>query len=240
MKKGIAFALAVSIVLMLVPGSAAHSTKQSGTIAWGENCGWDIDENNHNSGTTVYYKFDNTDTYLTTTMKAYVTGGAALWSGTVTISESITPTGTVTTYSYPNDGYEAKFSDFSSNVTTGHLTTWKIQINRAYTTTNALLAHEFGHAIGLKDLTSFANADKLMYGYSTKSATAPTTADINGAKVITGSHTTHTWGYRYSMTLSIGLKCHQQYCTVCDGFVPGHTVCMYNAQNICTSCGTPK
>ncbi|MCL1807836.1 MAG: hypothetical protein FWG31_09060 [Oscillospiraceae bacterium] len=58
--------------------------------------------------------------------------------------------------------------------------------------------------------------------------------------MILGIHSTHTWGYKYSMTLPVGLKCHQQYCTVCDGFVPGHSVCIYNAQNICTLCGTPK
>ncbi|MCL1807834.1 MAG: hypothetical protein FWG31_09050 [Oscillospiraceae bacterium] len=240
MKKGIAFALAVSLILMLVPGSAAHSTKQSGIISWGESCGWDIDENNHTDGSTLYYKFDNSDTNLTPTYKGYVTGGAALWNGTVTISESITPTGVVSTYNQPGSGTYARFAEFTSNKTTGHLTTWKIQMNRAYPQSNALLAHEFGHAIGLLDLTSFSNADKLMYYHVTGSATAPTTADINGAKVITGSHTTHAWGYRYSMTLSIGLKCHQQYCTVCDGFVQGSSVCIYNAQNICTLCGTPK
>ena len=35
------------------------------------------------------------------------------------------------------------------------------------------LAHEFGHALGLKDLSYTQNINKLMYGYSNGTATAP-------------------------------------------------------------------
>lgn len=91
-------------------------------------------------------------------------------------------------------------------------------MNTAKTVTDVVIAHELGHVLGLNDLYSPTNADKLMYGYSTGTATGPTASDIKGMQVITGSHTTHTWGYKYYTTNTYGQHVHAKYCTVCNGF----------------------
>ena len=47
------------------------------------------------------------------------------------------------------------------------------------------------------------NQSKLMYGYSNGVAN-PTTSDKWVVKVITGVYTSHTWGYKYYGTNSVG------------------------------------
>ena len=106
---------------------------------------------------------------------------------------------------------------------------------KADSLSSKVLAHEFGHAIGLKDLSNAQNINKLMYGYSNGTATAPALADIWGAKVITGVHTTHTWGYRL-IAGALG-NSHQKYCTACNGLNPYVQRCTYGTDNRCTVCG---
>lgn len=49
------------------------------------------------------------------------------------------------------------------------------------------LGHEFGHGIGLLDLYSDSNANKLMYGYGnpSRTTTTPHSRDVDGAKEAT-------------------------------------------------------
>ena len=48
------------------------------------------------------------------------------------------------------------------------------------------LAHEFGHVIGLNDLKQTQNKKYLMYGYSDRTVSSPTTTDKKGAKKALG------------------------------------------------------
>ena len=116
-------------------------------------------------------------------------------------------------------------------------------MNRNYASimSKQILAHEFGHVIGLRDLYQATNKLQIMYGYTGGSATAPSVYDKAGAKMITGQHTTHTWGYIYYDTSS-GTNRHIKYCSVCYGrAVPAQiSSCTYNANNICTACGVKK
>ena len=229
--------LALLICLSLPFSTAAHPSSQSSIIQWGENIGWGINENMHSNGSILRYALDST----AVPHRSTISSGAALWGGTLGIVENAPlATGVISVYSSMS-GISGGFNpSYAATDSAGHLTYWEIRMNSYYGMSLHTIAHEFGHAIGLVDLGESKNRDKLMYGYDSRTATTATAADRKGAEVILGIHSTHAWGYRYSMTLSIGLKCHQQYCTVCDGFVPGHSVCIYNAQNICTLCGTPK
>lgn len=257
MKKNYIFKSVVLLfvaVLVLHTGSHvfAHSSSQAGILAktsiegytgtyvGGEDVGWSIDEDYHTNGTTITYSFSSVDPYLTNALKSYVTGGASKWSGTVSIINKTdgTGAGTISTFNQPNSYTVAKFCDYSAD-SNGHLTSWKIKMNRAYTQSAIVLAHEFGHVIGLNDLYEEKNAGKLMYGVTSGTATAPTALDKWGAKVITGVHTTHTWGYKYHSTVS-GVNKHVRYCTECNGLTLIVRQCTYNANNVCTGCGTPR
>lgn len=245
----IALVFAMSLVCTNV---LAHSSSQEGILEryydsedhtyyiGSEEAGWIIDESCHTNGTSITYSFDTSDIYLTDTYKSYTTTGASRWSGTVTITnkEDGTGQGKISTVNSVSLPYNAQLRSYTTN-SSGHLTKWEIVINRAKTVNAVTLAHEFGHAIGLNDLYASKNSDKLMYGAATGTATRPTTADKWGAKVITGVHSSHTWGYKYLKTTSTG-NVHVKYCTVCSGISTVSAPCVYNANNVCKICGIPK
>ena len=230
----------------------AHSSSQSGILAshyieeygrygiGGEDVGWSIDEGYHTNGTTITYSFSSVDPYLTNALRSCVTSGASKWSGTVSIINKTdgTGTGTISTF-YDSDSTTVAMFCEPTVDSNGHLTSWQIKMNRAYTQSAVVLAHEFGHVIGLNDLYEEKNSGKLMFCYTNGSATAPTALDKWGAKVITGVHTTHTWGYKYHSTVS-GVNKHVRYCTECNGLSGVVRQCTYNANNVCTGCGTPR
>lgn len=184
------------LILSLTTTIYAHPSSQSSIITWGEDCHWSIDETLHTNGTSFTYRFTagTSDTY-----KAAFRSGASKWSGTVSITETTQPTTMIAeTYYNPNTYSIAVFTDFVAN-SNGHLTSWKIRANTynmdSYTAAlkATTLAHEFGHAIGLNDLYYYGNSIYLMYGYDDGTATSPISSDKNGARVITGAHTTHTF-----------------------------------------------
>lgn len=116
----------------------------------------------------------------------------------------------------------------------------EIKLNSSVSMTSKIIAHEFGHIIGLTDLYKNENRNKLMYFKDDEgTATAPTALDIWGAKVITGQHTSHTWGYKYHSTTTAGKNRHVNYCTSCSGTGVIISICIYNANNVCRNCGTP-
>ena len=251
--KSVLYILVVVFMLHTSPYVFAHSASQEGILAksyhaqyggyyiGGEDVGWSIDEGFHTNGTTLTYSFSSTDTYLTSAYKSYVTSGASMWSGTVNIINKTDGSGTgqIDTF-YDSDTYiVAKFYDYYADSNTGHLISWKISMNRAYNQSAVVLAHELGHAIGLNDLYASKNSGKLMYGYTDTTATSPTTSDKWGAKVITGVHSSHTWGYKYYSTNSVA-NVHIKYCTTCNGRSLITEQCRYNANNVCIKCGTPK
>ncbi|KIR03893.1 hypothetical protein P261_02708 [Lachnospiraceae bacterium TWA4] len=209
-RKHILYILVVLFIFSSSPHVFAHSSSQEGILAktyhsyggyyiGGEDVGWSIDEGLHTNGTTLTYSFSSTDTYLNSIYKSYVASGVSKWSGTVNIINKTDGSGTgqISTMNSPNTGTVAMFCKASANSSTGHLTSWQIVMNRAYTQSAVVLAHELGHAIGLNDLYASKNSGKLMYGYTSGTATSPTTSDKWGAKVITGGHSSHTWGYKF-------------------------------------------
>lgn len=258
MKQKILYKLMICLLVVIMvtqtnPLALAHSISQEGILAktpvgggytgyyiGGDNVGWSIDEDFHTNGASLTYHFSNSDSYLSSQYKAYVTNGASKWSGTVTITQKSygSGTGEICTFYNASSGVYAAFDDYKAN-SSGHLTSWKIMMNRARALDSTILAHEFGHAIGLNDLYGSQSTGKLMYGYISGTATGPTTSDKWGAKVITGVHSTHTWGYKYYGTGSDG-NYHVKYCTQCRGLSVVVEKCTYNADNVCRICGTPK
>lgn len=246
--------LAAAKMLLSSPCAFAHPTSQEGILAkayhatleryciGGEAVGWSIDELFHTNGPTITYSFITSDSYLNSTFKSYVTVGASLWSGTVTIVNKTDGSGTgqIGTYLDQDTNIEAKFTQYYSD-SSGHLTSWKILMNRTASLSATILAHEFGHAIGLNDMYANKNFDKLMYAYTSgRTATSPATADQWGAKVITGVHTSHTWSFKYHSTASNGNNKHVRYCTSCSGLTDTIMECVYNANNVCRVCGVPR
>lgn len=221
----------ISVVLTLVFAFAvsttctvyAHPTKQNnvlnseyhseygGYYVGGESVGWSIDEDAHNGGTCMNYLWKSDDACLTASRKAIVRMGAAKWEpcGTIEYSsgESYYEGGLIGTFDGGISNTVAKFYDYVSD-SDGHLRTWKIDINWRKNATSTTLAHEFGHAWGLNDLYSSFNSNKLMYGYSTRTATNPTSTDIKGFNVITGLHTSHLFNTSGVCIVCGGLKKH--------------------------------
>ncbi|QNK57709.1 hypothetical protein [Paenibacillus sp. PAMC21692] len=183
MKKIVTFSLLLCFLSLTTPAVSAHPSGVSCFLG-SELLGYVVDCNNHQSSSTFNYNATGLDaTYL-----GYTTTGASSWSGTVTINSSfsILAQGYYSTYSDPDTSTVAAFYDYSSN-SSGHLTTWRIKNNkskmdgRTASANNGTAAHELGHAIGLNDLYGSPNSGKLMYGYSTRTTTVPTSSDITGA-----------------------------------------------------------
>ncbi len=246
---------AMAAILQLTPNVFAHETSQEGILAksymkeygdyyiGGEDIGWSIDEKHHSEEDYITYSFALGDNPLNN-YKECVKDAADKWAGTVIIGERIDGSGTgkFRTY-YGYVGVVAQFCEYVSD-NNGHLTSWeiKLNLNNADLINETVIAHELGHVIGLNDLYEPKNNDKLMFGIATScTATSPTTYDKLGAQVITGQHTTHSWGYKYYSTSGQGSNSHVQYCTVCKGHRANSVAnCVYNLRKICIYCGIPQ
>lgn len=236
MKKIISYILMFILLVPIVVN--AHTIPPNSVVIGNEEIGWVIDLSCHNSGTTLYYKFDNTDPYISN-YKKIVVDGTALWSPTVTISENSNAVGTILTRegSTAPDAPVAVFLGYNPVPDSGHHTRWEIIINRKKSANKIIMAHELGHAFGLLDLQLGINIDKLMYGYANLAATAPTAMDKMGVRVISGSHSTHTFRYRF-FDVSSGVYRDCRYCIVCNGY-RDVAPCTYT-NNVCTKCGVTK
>ncbi len=245
------FALIFTVISISFP-AFGHQYSQEGILAeeyinhpsymnyyiGGETIGWSIDEGIHIGTTTIYYKFDSG---VSDEVKAVVRAGFSKWSSTVRAVESSTATGTITTFSDVTTTTTAMSIPYGCD-NNGHLTGWEISINTAKTLSDVTLAHELGHVIGLNDLYSDSNKNKLMYGARMgRTATAPTDSDLWGARVILGLHTTHTFSnYRYWGQDSNGNHCHVQYCSDCNGNKATQLRCFFpemDPQRRCITCG---
>ncbi len=252
-------AFAVLFACVLGTKVSAHPSSQEGILAktyvghtgiyygnyfiGGDTVGWRIHEARHTNGKTLTYYFASGPNAPTQAMKDYTEEAALLWHPTATIVkvDDTSGTGIIKTSGDLDADVAAECCDLvASNDGTGHLTSWEIHLNPSQTVTldEITIAHEFGHAIGLVDLYATKSTNKLMYGARLGcTAVGPTSLDLWGAKVITGQHTTHTWGYRYYDTLGGGANRHVKYCTQCNGNSTVVSNCVYNAQNICKTCG---
>lgn len=203
----------------------------------GENVGWYFHDQRHTNGNTVQFYFDTTvsSSYKTKTREAI-----AMWSEVVNFSE------VTTNYSnlnclvhqyYDPDRVEITTVESSQVDSSGHYTKWILKINTYYSPTNAEIAHEFGHIIGLLDLVNSKNKNKLMYYERDRTAKAPASIEIAGGRVCVGMHSTHTWKYKYYG--SVAGNQHREVCTYCGGVHYGTTQpCRYNAQGRCVVCGS--
>lgn len=159
----------------------------------GESSGFSVDCYNHQGSSSFTYNLQNVDS----TYAGYVYNGASRWNNTGVVNISRTDTqsnnGRVIKYSDPNTSTSAYFANYYSDAN-GHLYAWTIGMNTSIMSTRTAaknsetLAHELGHAIGLNDLYSVNNQGKLMYGYSDRTSSFPTSRDIAGAReAINGS-----------------------------------------------------
>lgn len=218
--------------------SFAHSSSQAGYFdgytfnshyyVGGEHIGWSLDESNHTNATHIKFRFSSS---LNSYYRGIVTTGAGIWSNVVSIGEDASGIGFVKGNNNMGSFTPARFVNYSSN-SSGHLTSWTIEVNTATnaTVTSYDVAHEFGHVIGLNDL--YNDMTLLMFGGLGGTATTATAKDRAGAKVILGSHSSHTWSYQYK---SLGQ--HYHVCSVCGGKKTQN--CTYNSNGYCTKCGAP-
>jgi len=196
------------VIFCLSVTANAHSTSQSGIIDEGflssytglnyesNYIWWSIDEAYHNGNVNLTYKFD---TGLSLDTQELFEDGAALWSNNTSanITYFSSSTGIVSEANiWWNTDLIAFFGNYEVDAS-GHLTKWAICVNTAAdpAATAVDLAHEIGHAFGLNDLYYPVHISCLMYGHTSCTATAPTSSDIKGFKLITGLHTRHIWMY---------------------------------------------
>ncbi|MBQ0138932.1 MAG: hypothetical protein KBT36_06530, partial [Kurthia sp.] len=174
---------------LAIPGQNASAHSSCST--YGESYGYWIDCKNHSGNAFIQYNLGP----MSSTYTNYVTGGETKWNNTGVVAINKAPAYSpnfIHTYSDKNSSANASFYDYTSN-SSGHLTKWSIRMNtanmdgRTPELNKTTLAHEFGHVIGLNDLTQSKNSVYLMYGYATRSVTGPTSTDITGANKALGN-----------------------------------------------------
>ena len=222
----------------------------------GEEIGWIVDETEHSGqGTNITFSFHNESQYaLTESQKQMFRTAAAMWNvsassgypdANITITEDPSMMGVGLIYAdyvefddNPAQHFAGAFYFSDLNDSDGHSQIWYICINKYRTITTVDAAHELGHAIGLLDLEHSSNSDKLMYGFSSRSAVRPTDSDVKGARVISGQHSEHSWtgGYVYAVSSSPN-NAHRKICSVCDGYSLTLESCaVYDSNNRCIKC----
>ncbi len=228
----------------------AHSNSQQGSIslitnnAMGHVChgteaiGWVADPFAHLNGNYSTFSFSAS---FPADEKDMIRMGAMGWQSVVNFSEAASGAGLIFG-GYDHNSSCIAFADVSQHTsgTNGHITSWKIYFNDLSDATFSVAMHEFGHIIGLCDLYVPSNANKLMYFSDGGSATQVTTMDLWGAKVITGQHSSHTWEYGFYRSYPDG-NTHRRYCTRCQSWeYASEQYCTYDANGICTVCGSHR
>ncbi len=118
------------------------------------------------------------------------------------------------------------------------LSNWNIEVPDYVDIDTAMLAHEFGHVIGLLDLPDIEHINNIMYKAANSPTKTPTQQDLWGAKVVLGIHNIHNWVYEYAGTNTYG-NLHRAVCSDCGGIKASIDNCSYNSNNICVYCGIP-
>ncbi|MFS1518477.1 hypothetical protein V1503_18750 [Bacillus sp. SCS-151] len=188
MRKNYFALIATVFLLILSPSiSSAHTSGPDGS----ESEGWVLKLNGH-AGTSLDSFSLNPKITIGGSLYNEILGGAAKWdSSDVSFyhNSSGNGVGYISTFTQPDSDTIAQFYGRDTN-SQGHYIRWTMDINvpryNDYDTADRkiILAHEFGHAVGLKDLRDTSNNDKLMYG-TTKEwdwPSYPTPADKTGAK----------------------------------------------------------
>lgn len=186
------------------------------------------------------------------TFKGYIDYAIERWAGcsfgaNINMYYSDNPTVTINAYSDSSDstwGYNDFVNASVVDAGTGgkHFTHLDIYVNVSsskVSVTNStrckhVLAHELGHAIGLADLTTDTSDNSYssyLMGRNNYTITSPTLAEVKGAGVILGMHTSHLFSsYEYYNSTY-----HRTICSRCDGYkFEKHN----KANGICTECGS--
>lgn len=124
--------------------------------------------------------------------KSYVTGGAKLWNdtGVVTFKQSKNSPNRMYTYNDKNTNVAGLCARTGVSAN-GKILVFEIRLNKYHfkkmgkKLNKALVAHEFGHALGLEDLYNDCNRGQIMNGSSRRTAIKPSAKDIKGAKYAT-------------------------------------------------------
>lgn len=246
MKKAAMIIILIALSVSVCVPAFAHSssltstfdktTRDGITYIGKESMGWLLNESAHTNGQTVTYR---TSAGMGYTVRSKVDGGAGLWSNYSGSPFSISYLSNSSNYvmisSMISGDIVTEISSASTN-SSGHFTSWTIAINshKENKLSSVVMAHEFGHILGLGDLTSSSNNNKLMCDDCNtgdqSGITGPTSSDKWGAKVITGYHWSHSWEYVYTSNGK-----HHRRCTSCGGFKTQG--CTPDANGYCTKCG---
>lgn len=111
-----------------------------------------------------------------------------------------------------------------------------VLINKSSTAKTHVPLHELGHVIGLKDIPSSVSVNSYLMCNDFGNSVAPTTitnADKQGAALILGQHTSHSFLYTRNNSTS-----HKKYCKICG--IYNYYTHTYNSSGTCTKCGYVK
>ena len=141
--------------------------------------------------------------------------------------------------------------------TSGHIQSFNMRLNRNFVNriTNKVIAHEFGHVIGLDDLGNLAHSSdaaltrsharwNIMWYTDAPWVNTPSTRDRTGARLITGqlqcSHSFSSIYYPIKSTMNNGVvrNTHRQFCSTCQGWQTSASTltCNVGSNGRCSTC----
>jgi hypothetical protein len=173
----------IGVIFNFSNDSFAHYP--TGSAIGSESAGYLVKNYGHAGRTIVNYAISSS---VDSTYRTYISNGASKWNNTGVIAFNNSSSAIGTFYKYRDDSTSTVAAFYDPVTSANHYTSWKIELNaaimdgRTSAKNSETVAHELGHATGLKDLYNYYNQNKLMYGYSSRTASSPTSSDITGAR----------------------------------------------------------
>jgi len=225
---------------------------------------WIIRFSSHNEDNKLTYRFDEnvTDYY-----KDIVNDAAKKWLPHGEITYSASSPNIIKTYYNPKDTAHAYYDDLTYITISKHVVVYEIYINMAYVYKDmtsydqpvspemwyefncASIAHEFGHAFGLRHVFGDSNNFSIMSAsgilhraQNFSSSITVGVQDFNGLSVITGQHNYHTFTYFPEPDDEVDTNWlenkykHYGKCNECGGHVLEKCYPLIAGQN-CLKCG---
>lgn len=267
----------VLVFCVMVTPTVAHEASQEGIldsymgpydrpVIGSESIGWAIDESRHLGTTELVYYFDMESDYTWRIVEAFEQGlqlwlDACPWlSATEITSEEAAsydgPVGEISVGMLGEHIFDIPDIIAVMNGPAdddGHYTSWSIYVDFNESNlsqfNDQVAAHEIGHVLGLTDLESLDNTERIMYyyapgfaGFDDDGMAVLSQGEINGYSVISGQHVNHQFVSRGTYLQ----------CEICDGIQTPHvhtiqSTCIldrhvgakhtYKYLDTCTSCG---